>query len=392
MEQKPTFIYRDRVINEESYVEWLHEVKSRYRKSQVKAAVRVNTAMLEFYWSMGRDIVAMQAESKWGSGFFNQLSLDMKAEFPNEKGFSSANLRYMKRWYDFYYQRIIIRQRPVEELQEVKSQRPVDLSETPKKECQIEILQRVVEELEMPQHFGMIPWGQHIEIFTRCESLDEALFYVSKTIENNWSRPEVESKIHDRLFQSTGAAITNFKDRLPSPQGDLAQELLKGEYNLEFLHLKTKHDEKELEDKIASNVTQFLLELGKGFAYVGRQMELQMPGGQVFFPDLVFYHIPQRRYLVVELKAVKFLPEHAGKINFYVNAADELLKGEGDQPSIGLIICKSYDKTIVEWSLRGVETPLGVAAYQLQEVVDRTVAEVELKRKLEQEKNKEDKA
>lgn len=361
MEQKPTFVYRDRVITEESYVEWLHEVKSRYRKSQVKAAVRVNTAMLEFYWSMGRDIVALQAESKWGSGFFNQLSLDMKAEFPNEKGFSSANMRYMKRWYDFYYQRVVIRQRPVEEL-------------------------------EMPQHFGMIPWGQHIEIFTRCESLDEALFYVSQTIENNWSRPEVESKIHDRLFQSTGAAITNFKDRLPSPQGDLAQELLKGEYNLEFLHLKTKHDEKELEDKIASNVTQFLLELGKGFAYVGRQMELQMPGGQVFFPDLVFYHIPQRRYLVVELKAVKFLPEHAGKINFYVNAADELLKGEGDQSSIGLIICKSYDKTIVEWSLRGVETPLGVAAYQLQEVVDRTVAEVELKRKLEQQKNKEEKA
>jgi len=392
MEQKPTFVYRDRVITEESYVEWLHEVKSRYRKSQVKAAVRVNTTMLEFYWSMGRDIVALQAESKWGSGFFNQLSLDMKAEFPNEKGFSSANLRYMKRWYDFYYQRVIIRQRPVEELQEVKTQRHVDLSETPKKESQIEILQRVVEELEMPQHFGMIPWGQHIEIFTRCESLDEALFYVSQTIENNWSRPEVESKIHDRLFQNTGAAITNFKDRLPSPQGDLAQELLKGEYNLEFLHLKTKHDEKELEDKIASNVTQFLLELGKGFAYVGRQMELQMPGGQVFFPDLVFYHIPQRRYLVVELKAVKFLPEHAGKINFYVNAADELLKGEGDQPSIGLIICKSYDKTIVEWSLRGVETPLGVAAYQLQEVVDRTVAEVELKRKLEQQKNKEEEA
>ena len=391
MEQKPTFVYRDRVITEESYMEWLHEVKSRYRKSQVKAAVRVNTAMLEFYWSMGRDIVAMQAESKWGSGFFNQLSLDMKAEFPNEKGFSSANLRYMKRWYDFYYQRVIILQRPVEELQEVKSQRLVDLSEPPKKDSQTGILQRVVEELEMPQHFGLIPWGQHIEIFTRCESLEEALFYVNQTIENNWSRPEVEAKIHDRLFQNTEAAITNFNERLPSPQGDLAQELLKGEYNLEFLHLKTKHDEKELEDKIAANVTQFLLELGKGFAYVGRQMELQMPGGQVFFPDLVFYHIPQRRYLVVELKAVKFLPEHAGKINFYVNAADELLKSESDQPSIGLIICKSYDKTIVEWSLRGVETPLGVATYQLQEVVDRTVAEVKLKRKLEM-KGKEDEA
>ena len=385
MEQKPTFIYRDRVITEESYVEWLHEVKSRYRKSQVKAAVRVNTAMLEFYWSMGRDIVAMQAESKWGSGFFNQLSLDMKAEFPNEKGFSSANLRYMKRWYDFYFQRVIILQRPVEELQEVTSQSPVNLiresQETMPLEGQIEIRQRVVDELEMPKNFGMIPWGQHIEIFTRCESLDEALFYVNKTIENNWSRPDVEAQIADRLFQTQGAAVTNFTDRLPAPQGDLAQELLKGEYNLEFLHLKKKHDEKELEEKIASNVTQFLLELGKGFAYVGRQMELQMPGGQTFFPDLVFYHIPQKRYMVVELKAVKFIPEHAGKLNFYVTAADRLLKGDGDNPSIGLLICRSMDKTLVEWSLADIQKPLGVATYQLQEVVDRTVAELELSKK-----------
>ena len=160
----------------------------------------------------------------------------------------------------------------------------------------------------------------------------------------------------------------------------MAQELLKSEYHLEFLGIEGRYDEQELEDQIAANVTRFLLELGKGFAYVGRQMELQMPGGQTFFPDLVFYHIPQRRYLVVELKAVKFIPEHAGKINFYVTAADELLRGEGDNPSIGLIICKSYDKTIVEWSLRGVETPLGVAAYQLQEVVERTVKELELKK------------
>jgi len=385
MEQKPTFIYRDRVINEESYVEWLHELKSRYRQSQVKASVRVNTAMLEFYWSLGRDIVDMQAESKWGSGFFNQLSLDMKAEFPNEKGFSSANLRYMKRWYDFYYQRAIILQRPVEELQEVKSQRHDDLSETPKKEGQIEIRQRVVEELEMPKFFGMIPWGQHIEIFTKCKTLDEALFYVSQTIENNWSRPEVEAHIAEGLFQNQGAAVTNFSDRLPSPQGDLAQELLKGEYNLEFLHLKKKHDEKELEEKIASNITQFLLQLGKGFAYVGRQMELQMPGGQTFFPDLVFYHIPQKRYMVIELKAVKFMPEHAGKLNFYVTAADRLLKGDDDNPSIGLLICRSMDKTLVEWSLADIQKPLGVATYQIQEVVDRTIKEM----KLEQESKEE---
>lgn len=384
MDNRPTFIFRDRVIAEENYVEWLHEVKLRYRKSQLKAAVRVNTAMLEFYWSLGRDIVAMRAESKWGSGFFNQLSLDMKAEFPNETGFSVTNLKYMKRWYDFYYQRVTIHQRLVDELQDTNRQRPVDdlgkVQETKPLEGNVEIRQHI-DELEMPQHFGMIPWGQHIEIFTRCQTLDEALFYVSQTIENNWSRPEVEAQIVGRLFQNQGAAITNFADRLPAPQGDLAQELLKGEYNLDFLGLRRKHDEKELEEKIASNVTQFLLELGKGFAYVGRQMELQMPGGQTFFPDLVFYHIPQKRYMVIELKAVKFIPEHAGKLNFYVTAADRLLKGNDDNPSIGLLICRSMDKTLVEWSLADIQKPLGVATYQIEEVVERTVKELELQQK-----------
>ena len=384
MDNRPTFIFRDRVITEESYVEWLHEVKSRYRKSQLKAAVRVNTAMLEFYWSLGRDIVAMKAESKWGSGFFNQLSLDMKAEFPNETGFSVTNLKYMKRWYDFYYQRITIRQRVVDELQEANRQRVVDdfgkVQETEPLEGNVEIRQHI-DELEMPQHFGMIPWGQHIEIFTRCKTLDEALFYVSQTIENNWSRPEVEAQIVGRLFQNHGAAVTNFAHRLPATQGDLAQELLKGEYNLDFLGLRKKHDEKELEEKIASNVTRFLLELGKGFAYVGRQMELQMPGGQTFFPDLVFYHIPQKRYMVIELKAVKFVPEHAGKMNFYVTAADRLLKGNDDNPSIGLLICRSMDKTLVEWSLADIQKPLGVATYQIEEVVERTVKELELQQK-----------
>ncbi len=169
---------------------FLHTAKlARYRQSQVKAAVRVNTAMLEFYWGMGRDIVAMQAEVKWGSGFFNQLSLDMKAEFPNETGFSVTNLKYMKRWYNFYYQHVAIRQ-------------------------------QTVDELKMPMYFGRIPWGQHIEIFTRSKSLEEALFYVGQTIENNWSRSEVEAQIADGLFHKQGSAVTNFSDRLPAPQGD----------------------------------------------------------------------------------------------------------------------------------------------------------------------------
>ena len=157
--------------------------------------------------------------------------------------------------------------------------------------------------------------------------------------------------------------------------------MLKDPYNFEFLSMKAKYDEHDLEDALVANVTQFLLELGKGFSYVGRQMELQMPGGQAFFPDLVFYFIPQHRYVVIELKAVKYIPEFAGKLNFYVTAADKLLRGEGDNPSVGLIICKSTDKTVVEWSLQDIQKPLGVATYQLQEVVDRTVAELEQRKK-----------
>lgn len=153
--------------------------------------------------------------------------------------------------------------------------------------------------------------------------------------------------------------------------------MLKKEYDLSFVTVEEVKKEKDLENALANNITSFLLELGRGFSYVGRQMELQMPGGQTFFPDLVFYHIPQHRYVVVELKAVKFIPEFAGKLNFYVTAADKLLRGEGDNPSVGLLICKSTDKTIVEWSLQDIQKPLGVASYQLQEVVERTIAELE---------------
>lgn len=191
----------------------------------------------------------------------------------------------------------------------------------------------------------------------------------------------LNAHIDGKLFQAKGAAVTNFEQTLPSPQSHLAQEILKDPYNFDFLTMKEKYDEHDLEEALVANVTRFLLELGKGFSYVGRQMELKMPGGQTFFPDLVFYHIPQHRYVVIELKAVKYIPEFAGKLNFYVTAADELLRGEGDNPSVGLIICKSSDKTVVQWSLKDINKPLGVATYQLQEVVDRTVAELELKKK-----------
>ena len=337
--------------------------------------------MLEFYWIMGRDIVELRVESKWGSGFFNQLSLDMRSAFPDEARFSVTNLKYMKRWYAFYRERVTIRHQAGDEFD-------VAFDSNNGNELNVAIRHQIGDEkshqvgglLEMPEIFGRIPWKHHVHIISKCHSLDEALFYISKVAEEAWSRSRLEDQIAANLFGSQGSAITNFEHTLPAPQSQLAKELLKDPYHFGFLTMGKEYEEKDMEDALVDNVTQFLLELGRGFSYVGRQMELQMPGGQTFFPDLLFYNIPQHRYVVIELKVVKYIPEFAGKLNFYVTAVDELLRGEGDNPTVGLIICKSTDKTVVEWSLRDINKPLGVSSYQLEEVVERTVKELELKK------------
>lgn len=360
----PEFVKNNGVIADNSYIEWLSDVKRRFKSSQIKAAVRVNTEMLSFYWSIGRDIVALKAESKWGSRFFNQLSLDLKTAFPDETGFSYTNLKYMKCWYLFYYERITIRHQVGGEFH----QQVAD-----------EFGQQLADLSKMPEIFGKIPWKHHVHIITKCESVDEAMFYIEKTANEGWSRSYLEDQVAKGLYDAQGSAITNFERTLPAPQNDLAQELLKDPYNFSFLTMKEKYDEHDLEDALVNNITRFLLELGTGFAFVGRQMELRMDEETAFFPDLIFYHIPQKRYVIIELKAVKFVPEFAGKLNFYVTAADKLLRGEGDNPSVGLVICKTAKKTIVEWSLQDIQKPLGVATYQLQEVVDRTVKEIEMR-------------
>ena len=347
---KPTFVHRDGMQTDMEYVMWLTELKARYRQSQAKAAAKVNTVLLEFYWSLGCDIVQRKAESKWGNGFFNQLSLDMRAMFPDEKGFSVTNLKYMKRWYLFYYERFAIRQQPADEFR-------------------------------MPELFGQVPWFHHVEIFTKSHSLDEALFYINKVATEGWSRGLLEHHVAADLYKLQGSAITNFETTLPVSQIEDAKQLLKKEYDLSFITVEAVKQEKDLENALAKNVTEFLLELGQGFAYLGRQKELRIDEDTVFFPDLLFYHIPQRRYVIVELKAVKFMPEFAGKLNFYVTAADKLLRGKDDNPSVGLLICKTAKKTIVEWSLQDIQKPLGIATYQLQELVDRTVAELEQRKK-----------
>jgi len=212
-------------------------------------------------------------------------------------------------------------------------------------------------------------------IISKSKTVSEALFYIDSVIENNWSRRELEDNISTDLFARQGKAITNFSDRLPAPQNLAATQVLKDPYHFDFLTMRKGYDERDLEDALVHNITRFLLELGQGFAFVGRQMELRMPNGKSYFPDLIFYHIKLKRYVVVELKVVDFEPEFAGKLNFYFSAADELLKSADDNSSIGLLICKSKDETTVKWSFKDINKPIGVAEYQLKEIVDRTLDE-----------------
>ena len=387
MSNKPEFIKRDGMISNTEYVKWLSDLKQRYRQSQIKAVVRINQSMLEFYWELGRDIVALKAESKWGSGVLQQLSADLQQMFPDENGFSYRNIRYMKQWYLFYSEQVTKWHQTDAKFDESKWQQLVAKFEETNAainevkilhQVSAEFLQQLVANLDMPADFSLVPWGQHIMIISKSKSLDEALFYINEVIAGNWSRSRLESEIRSDLYARQGKAVTNFSKTLELPQQQLAQEILKDPLDFNFLHLKQGYDERELEDALVTNITHFLLEMGKGFSFVGRQMELQMPGGQTFFPDLIFYHIPQHRFVVVELKSVQYVPEFAGKLNFYVTAVDELMKGESDNPTVGLVICKSKDQTVVEWSLKDIQKPLGVATYQLEEVVERTVKELEI--------------
>lgn len=348
--KKPQFVHRDEVIADKKYIDWLTQIKQRLQTSQLKAAVQINTTALEFNWSMGRDLVEMKAEETWGKGVVKQLSIDLRRTYPDVKGLSVDNLYFMRRWYSFYRQAI---------------------------EDHPELFDQAGQIIGMPHLFGLIPWRHHVEIIKRCKSVDEALFYIHQTIDGNWSRGRLENELASHLYDRQGKALTNFSRQPVLPQGQLAQDILKDPYDFSFLSIGKAYSEHDLESALVENITRFLLELGKGFAFIGRQMELQMPNGKSYFPDLIFYHVRLKCYVVVELKIVEFIPEFAGKLNFYVSAADDLLKQEDDNPSIGLLICKGHDKTTVEWSFRGIDRPIGVASYQLEQVVIRTIAEME---------------
>lgn len=331
------------------YAEWLESIKSQYRNAQLKAAVKVNSELLRFYWKLGHDLVTLKAEERWGAGIIERISLDFKEAFPKQSGFSKTNLWYIRKWYVFYSQLDPILHQPGGELEDLLFQ---------------------------------VPWRHHCEIITKCQTTEEAIFYLQETVNNGWSRSALENALMANFYQQKGKAITNFQKQLPSSQSKLAQEALKDPYIFDFLTMREDYDEKDLEDELTKHITQFLLELGKGFSFCGRQVEIVVSGTS-YRIDMLFYHIRLKCYVVVELKTHTFQLEYAGKLNFYVTAVDKLLKQE-DNPTIGLLICKTKDETKVEWAFNGLNKPLGVAAYELntiipQEIVSKlpTIEEVE---------------
>ena len=344
------------------YAEWIADIKSRYRSAQVKAAVKVNAEKLLFNWQLGRDLVQKKAEERWGAGVVEQVSLDLKREFPDADGFSTSNLWFMKRWYSFYTTNVNpkILQQFADNVQHSNQQTVSKLYQVGK-EIREKILYQDGKEFPLP--FALVPWRHHIEILYRCKSIDEALFYVGKTIEQGLSRDALINCIKANLYEHQGKIVNNFTDHLPALQSKLVQEVLKENYDFGFATVEHEiYDEAELEEALTKNVTDLLLELGTGFAFLGRQKELVV-GGRSRKIDLLFYHIRLRCYVVCELKAKPFEPEFAGKLNYYVNAVDELLKTDDENPTIGLLVCSDMDKIDVQWSFKGISTPMGVATY-----------------------------
>ena len=410
--EQPRIVSSHDIHIDTDYADWIAEVKHRYRSAQVKAAVRVNAEKLLFNWQLGRDLVQKKAEERWGAGVVEQVSLDLQSEFPDVDGFSTSNLWFMKRWYLFYTNETDaeILQQAIGELQHTINQLPKKLYQVGKeiedkklyqagKEMQSVVNQHSIkmhqigaeldeEKLhqtggEFPLPFALVPWRHHVEIITKCKSVEEAIFYIGQTIEKGLSRSALINCIKANLFEHQGKIINNFSEHLPALQSKLVQEVLKENYDFGFATVGHEiYDEAELEDALSKNITDLLLELGTGFAFIGRQKEI-IVGGRTRRIDLLFYHIRLRCYIACELKAKPFEPEFAGKLNYYVNAVDELLKADDDNPTIGLLICSDMNSTDVQWSFRGISTPMGVATYNNIRIKDALPSQEQLKERME---------
>ncbi len=326
----------------DNYDDFLRSLKERIQTAQVRAALAVNQELILLYWSIGREILENERDQGWGAKVVVRLASDLKQAFPAMKGFSARNLRYMKAFAEAYP------------------------DET--------ILQQVA---------AKIPWFHHCVLLDRIKDPQVREWYVQKTVEQGWSRNVLLHQIDGKLHERQGNAITNFAKTLPQPQSDLAQQLIKDPYSLEFLTLREGALERELEQALVSHMREFLLELGVGFSFMGNQFPIVVDGKE-YRLDLLFYHVKLRCYIVIDLKMGEFEPAFSGQINFYVSAVDDLLRHPDDQPTIGIILCRSKSKTTVEYSLRNLSTPIGVSTHRLPEQFQSTLPSIE---ELEQELN-----
>jgi predicted nuclease of restriction endonuclease-like (RecB) superfamily len=331
-------VAKNNLIMDSDYKTLILNLKQKIYSVQLKAAISVNRELLQFYWELGQTIVSKQSTTSWGDGFLKQLSSDLMNEFPDMKGFSRRNLELIRQWHTFWNNAVIAKQ-PVSQL-----------------------------DSQVIAIITQIPWGHNIAIISKCKNIEEALYYVNNTINHSWSRSVLIHQIESGLFQREGNAITNFSSALPVPQSDLAQQTLKDPYIFDFLSLAKDHNERDLENELINHISHFLLELGAGFAYIGKQVNIVV-GDKDFFIDLLFYHTHLHCYVVIELKTVEFEPEHAGKLNFYIKAVDNKFKKEVDNPTIGIILCKSKNKVIAEYALSDIHKPIGVSEYQLTQAL-----------------------
>ena len=323
-------------ITDNDYKQWVKELSMRYRQSQLKAAVKVNTEKLLFNFLLGRDIVEMHVEERWGEGVIMQLSKDLKHELPGVEGLSKSNIYYCKNFYLLYYQHVEIFQQPVGKFQS--------------------------------HSIFQIPWRHHCLIIDKVKgNTDKALFFVDNTLKNGWSSAMLLNWIDTELYEREGKALSNFSATLPSPDSDLAQEVTKDPYNFAFADVRGDYNEALLKKALLTNITDFLIELGTGFAYVGKEYRLQI-GETENFIDLLFYHLELRCYVVVEVKTDKFSPKDIGQLSTYVVACNHLVKRPDDNPTIGLLICKSKDNTIAQYALEGSTQPIGISEYELEKL------------------------
>ena len=324
------------IVTNDQYNVWISEISRRFRSSQIKATVKVNSEMLHFYWQLGKELHEKKEYFSYGQAFYRTVSRDLRKELPNVKSFSETNLKYMQYFYEMY--------------------------------SQAENCPQLVDNLEKCNIF-CIPWGHQRVILDKCKgNLQKALFFVDKVIQNGWSRATLLNFMDTDLFERQGKAITNFSQTLPPMQSDLAQEITKDPYKFDFIALIQSYNEKELKDALMDNIQKFLLELGNGFAFLGREYRIEI-GLTEDFIDLLFYHTKLHCYVVVEVKVSEFESSYTGQLGTYVVAVNHQLKTERDEPTLGLLVCKSKDNVKAQYSLEACSQPLGVSAYELSKLL-----------------------